>query len=107
MKNTLIFTILVSILISFSSCKATMHTVGSGGYGNCKRPGEYNAKMKRWYLLEGLIPLNKADSQKLAKDYKNYTIRTTNSFGDIIISCLLWPFFGLCSQTIRVSYGAN
>jgi len=51
--------------IIMSGCSATMHTVGTGGKGNCKA-GNYDAKKKQWYLFWGLLPLNHVDSKKLA-----------------------------------------
>jgi hypothetical protein len=88
-----------------SSCNATMHTVGTGGSGDCKSPSAYDAKKKEWYLLSGLIPLNRVDSKDLAGGAQNYTIRTTTSFGDYLISIPGSILLGLKTQTIRVSKG--
>lgn len=90
-----------------SSCLATMHTVGNGGRGDCKSVGQYDAKKKQWYLLGGLIPLNKVDSKELAGGAQNYTIRTTTSFGDYLIAIPGTYLLGLRTQTVRVSRGDN
>jgi len=91
--------------IILSGCSATMHTVGTGGKGNCKSPGQYDAKKKQWYLLWGAVPLNKVDSKDLAGGAQNYTIRTTTSFGDLLIGGAGSYLLGLKTQTIRVSKG--
>jgi len=82
-----------------------MHTVGTGGRGNCKSPGQYDAKQKQWYIFWGLLPLNNVDSKKLANGAQNYTVRTTTSFGDGLISVVGSYFLGIRTQTIRVSKG--
>jgi len=98
--------IVISVLgLLLTSCNATMHTVGSGGKGNGK-PGQYDAKKKQWYLFWGLLPLNKVDSKDLAGGAENYTVRTTTSFGDGLISIIpVTSWFGLRTQTVRVSKG--
>jgi len=104
-NNFFVIIIALSLSIIMSSCMATMHTVGNGGNDTCK-PGHYDAKVKRWYLFYGLLPLNKADSKDLVGDAKNYTIRTTISFGDWLIATVLSPIpIGVRTQTIRVSLG--
>lgn len=91
--------------IILSSCNATMHTVGTGGKGDCKSVGQYDAKKKQWYLFWGLLPLNKVDSKELAGGAQNYTVRTTTSFGDGLIAIPGNYLLGLKTQTIRVSKG--
>ena len=107
MKKINFKTILVvlSLAIIMSSCNATMHTVGTGGKGNCKEPGQFDAKKKQWYLFWGLLPLNHVDSKDLVGGAQNYTIRTTTSFGDFLISIPGSYLLGLKTQTIRVSKG--
>jgi len=96
---------LFALGLVLSSCNATMHTVGTGGKGDCKSAGQYDAKKKQWYLFWGLLPLNKVDSKDLADGAQNYTIRTTTSFGDGLISVFGSYLLGLKTQTIRVSKG--
>ena len=107
MKNSKIKELFsIAILVALlSSCNATMHTVGTGGSGDCKSPNTYDAKKKRWYLLAGLIPLNRVDSKDLAAGAQNYTIRTTTSFGDYLIAIPGSFLLGLKTQTVRVSKG--
>lgn len=96
---------LMGITFLFSSCMATMHTVGKGGKGDCKSVGQYDAEKKQWYWLFGALPLNKVDSKELAGGAQNYTIRTTNSLIDYLIDIPGTYLLGIRSQTIRVSKG--
>jgi hypothetical protein len=96
---------LFALGIFLTSCSATMHTVGTGGRGNCKSVGQYDAKKKQWYLFWGLLPLNKVDSKDLAGGAQNYTVRTTTSFGDGLIAIPGFYLLGLSTQTVRVSKG--
>ena len=107
MKNSKFKAMLSAAILAviLSSCNATMHTVGAGGSGDCKSPSAYDAKKKQWYLLSGLLPLNRVDSKDLAGDAPNYTIRTTTSFGDYLISIPGSFLLGLKTQTVRVSKG--
>jgi predicted small secreted protein len=101
-KSILSVAIIAALL---TSCNATMHTVGTGGSGDCKSPSSYDAKKKQWYILYGLVPLNHVDSKDLAGGAQNYTIRTTTSFGDYLISIPGSYLLGLKTQTVRVSKG--
>ena len=105
MKKLNFTALLVIVAFVFSSCSATMHTVGTGGKGNCKEVGQYDAKKKQWYLFWGLLPLNHVDSKELAGGSQNYTVRTTTSFGDGLIAIPGSYLLGLKTQTIRVSKG--
>jgi hypothetical protein len=96
---------LFTLGVILSSCNTTMHTVGAGGKCNCKSVGQYDAKMKQWYLFWGLLPLNKVDSKRLASGAKNYSIMTKTSFGDALIAIPGSLLLGLKTQTIRVSKG--
>ncbi|MCX6214201.1 hypothetical protein [Spirosoma sp.] len=105
MKKALLSTFVVVSGSILMSCNATMHTVGTGGPGDCKSPGQYDAKKKQWYIFWGLLPLNNVDSKALAGGSKNYTIRTTTSFGDGLIAIPGSYLLGIRTQTIRVSKG--
>ena len=104
MKVKTVFLLFASAVM-LSSCSATMHTVGTGGKGDCKSVGQYDATKKQWYLFYGLLPLNKVDSKTLAGGDQNYTIRTTTTFVDGLIAVPGSYLLGLKSQTIRVSKG--
>jgi hypothetical protein len=103
-KKIYFFPALVLIALLMSSCQATMHTVGTGGRGNCKDVGQYDAKKKQWYWLWGAVPINHVDSKDMAGGAQNYTIRTTHSLGDLLLSGIA-GYAGFSVQTIRVSKG--
>lgn len=94
---------LFALGIILSGCNAKMHTVG--GKGNCKQIGQYDANKKQWYSFLELFPLNKVDSKALAGGAHNYTVRTTTSFGDKLISIPGSYLVRLKTQTIRVYIG--
>jgi hypothetical protein len=114
--NFVLIAITLYAVIFLSGCMAIVETVGKGGKGDCRAIGQYDltarrttsqydARKKQWYLFWGLLPLNKVNASDLAKGYKNYTVRTTTSLGDYLISYYGIPFLGIQSQTIRVSLG--
>jgi len=105
MKSVFLSLSITATALTLSGCNATMHTVGTGGRGDCKSPGQYDAKKKQWYIFWGLLPLNNVDSKVLAGGAKNYTIRTTTSFGDGLIAIPGSYLFGIRTQTIRISKG--
>jgi hypothetical protein len=70
-------TVLVTFLVS---CAAHIHVIGEGAKGS----DVVNAK--QWYILMGLVPLNKVDTKAMAGDAANYEIKTQQSFIDAIIS---------------------
>jgi hypothetical protein len=116
MKSKLrIFQLAIGLIIAghLSGCMATMHTVGTGGRGDCKNPGQYDKVAKQWYLFWGLMPLSPIkDSKTLVGEKSNYTIRTTYTFTDALLSSVLMVMpivniVGARVQTIRVSYGED
>lgn len=106
MKNIITKLVIIAFTASallLSSCLATVHTVGKGGKANGKAPSNYDASAKRMYLFWGLLPLNNPDSQTMAGGAENYTIRTTTTFVDYLISIPGSWLLGFRTQTIRVS----
>lgn len=107
MKQSKLKSILILfVAVSLTGCMATTHTVGTGGKGNGK-PGQYDTKKKQWYLLGGLVPLNKVNAKNLAGESENYTVRVTTSFGDLLLSGICSPLLLLRPQTVRVSKGGK
>jgi hypothetical protein len=70
----------LALLLTVASCNTMVHTVGTGGAGGEK------TSQKQWYILFGLVPLNKVDSKSMANGATNYTVTTQNSFVDQVIS---------------------
>lgn len=72
-------TITAALLVS---CTAHIHTVGEGPKGNTVM------KQKQWYILFGLVPLNKVDTHAMAGDATNYEIKTVSNVDDVLISII-------------------
>lgn len=71
---------LVLVCALVLGCSAHMHTVGKGAQG-----GE-QAKARQWYVLFGLVPINTVDTKAMAGSATDYTIKTEQSFLDIVIN---------------------
>jgi hypothetical protein len=56
------------------------HTVGSGAQGS------ETVKEGKWFALWGLVPISEPDSKQMADGAENYTVTTTHTFGDQLIS---------------------
>ena len=95
--------VLVTVIALLPSCLATTHIVGEGGTYSGRDMKQYDIKKKKWYLFAG-IPLDEVQPHTVAGGAKNYTVRETLSFGDLLINGLS---FGIVQpRTIRVSKSA-
>jgi hypothetical protein len=65
--------------VAMTGCLSHTHVVGDGA-----QTGQTEMK-RQWYILFGLVPLNEVDSQAMAGDADDYTIKTTQSFIDGVI----------------------
>ncbi len=78
-KKSLTAIVLCCFVLGMTGCYTMNHVVGEGAKGS-------TVEMERqWYVLWGLVPINKVDSQSMAKGAKDYTITTKQSFLDIVI----------------------
>jgi hypothetical protein len=75
-------TLLLALTIAFtiSSCYTLEHTVGTGAKGNSA------TTQRAWYILWGIVPLNKVDSKAMAGGASNYQITSQVSFIDGVIN---------------------
>lgn len=80
MKKIKFLFVALSLAVALSSCMTTIHTVGSGA-----KTGVTVAE-KQWYVLFGLVPLNKVDSKQMAGGATDYTIKVQGKFIDYVIS---------------------
>jgi len=69
--------------LSVSSCMVQQHIVGNGG------KGVVSESTKQWYVLWGLVPINKIDEKAMIGGANDYTIRTSTEFIDGLISGIL------------------
>jgi len=76
--------ILVSAFaLAVSGCMVQQHIVGSGG------KGVVSESTKQWYVLWGLVPINKIDEKAMVGGATDYTIRTSTEFIDGLITTVL------------------
>lgn len=104
-KSRILFQILaLAMAVTFlPSCLVTTHIVGEGGTYSGRDMKQYDIKKKKWYLFSG-IPLDDVQPHTVAGGAKNYTVRETISFGDLLLNSLT---FGIATpRTIRVSKSA-
>jgi PBP1b-binding outer membrane lipoprotein LpoB len=93
-KKSLLAIFLLAFLLS--SCMTLTHVVGNGASSNV------STEKKQWYALWGLVPINTVDSKAMAGGATNYTIKSQETFIDLIISA----FTGIVTvnvQTVSVT----
>ena len=95
MKKFKSFFLIAVFAIAMSSCYSLEHVVGDGARGNTSK------EKKQWYALWGMMPLNEVDSQNMSNGATDYTIKTSVTLGDFIVTA----FTGVISvtrQTVKV-----
>ncbi len=73
-------TIMLAGCFLLPGCFTQQHIIGDGA-----RTGQ-TEEVRQWYVLWGLVPINKIDTQELADGADNYEIKTEFSGLDILIS---------------------
>ena len=83
-------TVLFATSLLLSSCYSYTSVVGKGAQGN--------QQITQWnhYLLSGLAPVGVSDSKQMADGAENYSVFTSLSFVNGLVSALT---FGLYSPT--------
>ncbi len=72
-------------------CTAHLHKVGEGAQG------DHVVEVRQWYVLYGLLPINKVDTNAIAGETTDYEIMTLHTKIDFIINV----FTGIASVTSR------
>jgi hypothetical protein len=90
--------VLCASFLAFSTtgCYTLNHTVGAGAQGN------RTTESRQWYVLWGLVPINKVDGGQMAGGTKNYNIKSQMSVLDVIINCVA-GFVSVQTQTVTVT----
>jgi hypothetical protein len=89
-KNLALFSICLFLSTSVSSCYVHKYQVGEG-------PQKFEeTKKKNHYLINGLIPLKRADAKKMAGDAENYELVTKHNGWDIVFMIFT---FGIYTPT--------
>ena len=95
MRKTVVISILMALLISMNGCFTMNHIVGDGA-----KQGQVE-KERQWYVLWGLVPLNKVDSKAMAAGATSYQIKTELTFIDFLMN-IATGFVTVYSRTIEV-----
>jgi hypothetical protein len=98
MKNSMKKIIASALIVSsLSSCMTTEHIVGQGPQG------PQTTEERQWYILWGLVPLNKVDSKTMAGDKEDYKITTQYTPLDVVLN-IVTGFATVYSQTVEVQH---
>jgi hypothetical protein len=81
MSKKIILIISMTVLLAVvMGCAGHIHTIGKGPQG-----GQV-IEERQWYILWGLVPINKVDTKAMAGNAVNYEIKTEQSALDVIIN---------------------
>ncbi len=90
--TVLCFMLPVGIMLN---CATHIHTIGKG-------PAEgIRTEIRQWYVLWGLVPINRVDTRKMAENAKDYQIKTQASLVDVIINAFTTNV-SVTSRTVTV-----
>ncbi len=95
MKKMIAMLIISSFLLLEIGCSTHHHVIGAGAKGNTEIAD------RQWYILFGLVPLNKVDTQEMAGGAKDYEIITQTSFLDIVMN-IFTGYITIYSRTVEV-----
>jgi hypothetical protein len=91
----IIVILLVLFMFILPACATHIHVVGEGA-----KTGVVEQE-RQWYVLWGLVPINKVNTNEMAKGAKNYTIKTEASVLDVIIN-IFTTYVSITSRTVEV-----
>lgn len=81
-------------LVCVIGCASHTHKVGYG-------PALERTEVERqWYILWGLVPINKIDTQAMADGKSNYEITTQVTFVDWLYTTVMSPVTITCRSVI-------
>jgi len=96
MFKKLVAIMIIVSTIFLSGCFTMTHVVGDGG-----KSSQVEAA-RQWYILFGLVPLNNVSSKDMAGGATNYTVKTQQSFLDVVID-IFTGIVTVSSRTIEVT----
>ncbi|MCX7879909.1 MAG: Bor family protein [Ignavibacteria bacterium] len=97
MKKLLSLILMISFTMLIVSCFTQHHVVGEGAKGNRVETA------RTWYVLFGLVPINKVDTKEMAKGAKDYEIITQFTFVDYLIG-FFTSIVSIQPMTVEVRY---
>lgn len=84
------------LVVVMAGCAAHIHTVGGGPQGGTM------LEERQWYVLWGLVPINKVDTQTMAAGATDYQIKTEQSALDVVIN-IFTGMISVYSRTVTVT----
>lgn len=96
MKNLFKVSVFVLIIVLLSGCATHTHIVGKGAQTG------FTQEARQWYVLWGLVPINNIDTNEMAGDVPDYTIKTEQNAIDVIVN-IVTSWFTVYSRTVTVT----
>ena len=93
-RKVAVLTVAVALLFTLASCMTHEHVVGTGAATG------YTESAKQWFLLYGLMPLNKVDTKAMSGGATNYKIVTQTTIIDALLGSLTGGL--IMPRTVRV-----
>jgi hypothetical protein len=88
--------LIVLLLVTLVGCSTHIHVIGDGA-----QRGQ-TVEARQWYVLWGLVPINDVDTNTMAGNVDDYTIKTEISFLDFVIN-LFTQWVSVTSRTVSVT----
>ena len=96
MKHFTRVLVVLMVVVALAGCSAHVHQVGQGAQGVQKE------QRRQWYVLFGLVPINSVDTRDMAGGADDYTIKTKQSFLDVVIN-IFTGAVSVYSRTVTVT----
>ena len=87
--------LLIVATVFIVGCAAHTHKVGHGAVLN-----RLTVTERQWYLLYGLVPINKVDTHAMVGGKRNYEITTKITLVDAVYQVLFSPMTVTCRTVI-------
>ena len=87
--------VLILGLLLVTGCAGHVHKIGNGAQGNDV------VVARQWYVLFGLVPTNRVDTNAMAGTATNYEIRTGYTAFDLCVTYFTGYFIGSRKVIVR------
>ena len=88
--------LMLAVMLFMAGCAAHTHVIGNGAQGT------EMTQQRQWYILWGLVPLNKVESHVMAGSANDYTIKTEASVLDVVLN-IFTGWVTVYSRTVTVT----
>jgi hypothetical protein len=96
MKKVMTAVLLVAFCLVLVGCYTIEHQVGKGAQTGV------SVEKKQWFILWGLVPLNNVDTHALSGGATDYSIKTQQSFVDVVIG-IFTGYVTIYPRTVTVT----